>query len=232
MKEEDKALQLRLIDDDPLWTKVIIDCAILAGVINPIPDRMMIIIKDFLRDEYPKVTYDYFKKAFRAYAANRLEFKKPAFDHFNPKFISDILHSYKKHRSDLYKEEIKEKKKAQPVKPVEEEKPIDIEEEREKSYKFIDRIFKTESKKPIIASYSRAYEYAIENDLLEMSDKDEEEVMKRTRLEFRMMAEKNKNQGIPYKHILKQMEDPESNSFDYEYKTQAILLHFIKKYNL
>ena len=150
-------------------TFYILKSAVQVGINGSMDDLTINLLLDFVKKYYSNLQINQYAEAFELYAAQKLDFKEKPYNNFSTIFVGLILNSYKEY---LRKANLKPKAYIPPSQQI--ENKVNVAEEMEKAYNFIEKVYKEKGEFPIIANWSDAFIYAEVKGLIKLSVNDKQ----------------------------------------------------------
>lgn len=150
------------------------------GIREPLESDELQVIYEFVHEEYKSLSLKDIDKAFRLYASQKLDFKDSHYQSFDNVFIGKVLISYQEW---LRKDNLKPKVYIEPSHQI--GNKLDPIAEREKAFKFIDKVWSDKKSFPIIANWSDAFLYAEESNLISLSNDEKIKIKEEVELDIK-----------------------------------------------
>jgi len=152
-------------------TFYILKSAVQVGINGSMDDLTINLLLDFVKKYYSNLQINQYSEAFELYAAQKLDFKEKPYNNFSTIFVGLILNSYKEY---LRKANLKPKPYIPPSHQL--ENKVNVAEEMEKAFNFIEKVYKEKGEFPIIANWSDAFIYAELKGFIKLRVKDKQDL--------------------------------------------------------
>lgn len=168
----------------------ILRAAIQSGINGELDELTRNVVTEFLVSQFGNMYLSEYKEAFECYAAKKLEFQSEAYNNLSPKFIGNVLASWKEWRRKenlkvplIGKETLKLENKQDPI------------HEQKRAFEFIKEVYNKDGNPPLMANYSEAFKHCEREGLIKMDKTAKIELFNLVKSKFEMQSREVKSSG-------------------------------------